>query len=204
MRGSVLPDDEIYYLSWGHLPANEFQKERAIADGKALVYPFDSDQLQPSSYDVKLASIILVPHLKRHEPIDLRKPADDRTDPVDISDGFVLTQGRFVLGATVEKVSIPIDMVGRIEGKSSRARQGLQIHSAGYLDPGFRGNVTLEIVNFAPDPMILWPDILIAQLSFEYLIRPCARPYSKERNHYQDSDGVIGSRAGHETDDPHR
>jgi dCTP deaminase len=104
-----------------------------------------------------------------------------------------LRPGRFVLGATIEKVSIPDFMVGRVEGKSTRARQGIQIHAAGYLDPGFEGNVTLEIVNLGERIVVLWPGILIAQFSFEKLEFPCDVPYNSERNHYQGSEGVIGA-----------
>jgi dCTP deaminase len=177
---TVLPDWEI--------------RERSLQEVSPLIETFDEDQLQPSSYDVKLDHVILIPSIHSH-PVDIRESRDD-TEPLDITDGgFLLAQGRFILGATREWVNIHTDLVGRIEGKSSRARKGIQIHSAGYLDPGFCGNVTLEIVNFSPDPVIVWPDILIGQLSFEHLTGFCEQPYSRERNHYQNSKGVIGGRA---------
>ena len=188
---SVLPDKQIKRFSWGHLPANEFAREDAVKNGKALISPFTLVQLQPSSYDVLLSDQIRVP-VKQWGVIDMRETPRDDTELVDITNGFLLAQGHFVLGSTYEKVSIPHNMVGRIEGKSTRARQGLQIHSAGYLDPGFRGNVTLELVNFSPRPMMLYPGIRVAQLSFEWLDGYCDLPYSKERNHYQDSEGTVG------------
>lgn len=162
----------------------------------SLIMDFDEGLLQPSSYDVSLAPVILVPSSRFIHPIDTRKPAEDRTERVSIEDGFILHQNRFVLAATLEWVNIHTDLVGRIEGKSSRARQGIQIHSAGYLDPGFRGNVTLEIVNFSPDAVLLWPHVLIAQLSFEKLTGHCEAAYGERSNHYQDSRGAVGSRYG--------
>lgn len=175
---SVLPDHQIAWYS----------------EAIGLIDPFEEDQLQPASYDVRLASAIRVPHQRSHHPIDLRKPPEDRTDLVDIGEGYRLDAGRFVLGSTVERVRVPDSLVGRVEGKSTRARQQIQIHAAGYLDPGFRGNVTLEIVNFGPDSVILWPGVLIAQFAFEELVGSCERPYSLKRNHYQGSDGTVGAR----------
>lgn len=172
---SVLPDHQI----------------RLNCNNALLITPFSSSQLQPSSYDVLLSRQIRVP-VRQWGAIDMRQTPVDDTELVDITDGFILAQGHFVLGSTVEHVNIPNNLVGRIEGKSTRARQGLQIHSAGYLDPGFRGNVTLELVNFSPRPMVLYPDIRVAQLSFEWLSSSCEQPYSEKRNHYQDSDGTIG------------
>lgn len=165
---------------------------------KPLIDPFDGELLQPSSYDVKLAEKILVPRPDIIDPVDISLPAEDHYEHCDIGNqnGYLLSQGQFVLGSTIEWVNIHDDIVGRIEGKSSRARQGIQIHSAGYLDPGFCGNVTLEIVNFSPHSVILRPNVLIAQLSFEKLTGRCRKPYSKERNHYQYSVGVVGSKYG--------
>jgi dCTP deaminase len=183
---SVLPDWEIRERCDSLL--------KGFGGPPALIQEFDEEYLQPSSYDVKLASFVLVPSSKFIHPIDTRKPAENRSELVDISDGFLLSQGRFVLGSTQEWVNIHTDIVGRIEGKSSRARQGIQIHSAGYLDPGFCGNVTLEIVNFSPDAVLLWPDVLIAQLSFEKMTDHCETPYGERNNHYQFSKGVVGSR----------
>jgi dCTP deaminase len=162
-----------------------------------LIDPYDEKQLQPSSYDCRLSSKILVPS-RNHGVLDIREPmTDDMMEEVDISDGFLIASGEFVLGSTVESVHIPSVLVGIVVGKSSRARQGMQIESAGYLDPGFHGNVTLEIVNFWPRPMRIWSELLIAQLRFEELSARCERLYSNERNHYQDSVGVVASRYGH-------
>lgn len=160
----------------------------------AMIEPFDEDQLQPASYDVRLASKLQVPSLMNTNSIDLGEPESirDRNSTFDMdSKGYVLQSNRFVLASTIEKVDLPTNIVGRIEGKSSLARLGIQIHSAGYLDPGFRGNVTLEIVNFNDLPIILRPGVLIAQLSFAFMSEHSSRPY---KGRYQDSEGTIESR----------
>lgn len=160
-----------------------------------LIVPFTRKQLQPASYDVRLNSIIRVPHFRDTRAIDLGDSSTviDRTDEYDLIEhhGYMLQQGRFVLGSTVEVVNIPDYLVGRIEGKSSLARSGIQVHCAGFIDPGFRGNITVELVNFHDMPVILRPNILIAQFSFERLSSPCSDPYA---GRYQDSEGVVGSR----------
>lgn len=186
---TVLPDWEIRQRSLN---------KDGVLSSSPLIRDFDEELLQPSSYDVRLAPEILIPSSRHTHPIDTRLPAEDRMDRIKINSdqGFMLRQGVFVLAATREWVNIHTDLVGRIEGKSSRARQGIQIHSAGYLDPGFRGNVTLEIVNFSPDVVLLWPDVLIAQLSFEKLTDHCEAAYGERGNHYQNSQGAIGSRYG--------
>jgi dCTP deaminase len=165
---------------------------------KSLIHPYLPKLLQPASYDVRLDPILRVPVQHSLKPIDLADPdtTQERTQTFDMDEhgGFALYSGRFVLGATMEVVDIPDDIVGRIEGKSTLARMGLQIHCAGYLDPGFKGNVTVELVNFFDTAIILRPGVKIAQFSFEYMTEPCRRPYDRDHNHYQDSRGVIESR----------
>lgn len=189
---TVLPDWEI--IKRCQISSNNKWSE-------PLIHPFDDDLLQPASYDVRLADKVLVPDNLSFDIVDTRDPAnpDIYKEVVMGNNGHVLLPGQFVLGSTQEWTNIHTDLVGRIEGKSSRARQGIQIHSAGYLDPGFCGNVTLEIVNFSPHSIRLHTDVLIAQLSFEKLSGPCRHPYSSERNHYQNSKGVVGSRYGLDT-----
>ena len=180
---SVLPDHQIEFYS----------------ESVGLILPFTKSQLQPASYDVRLDSEFLVPN-DQNETIYLNKPLPDTLYCKNIiSDtyGFALKPGGFVLGATVEKVHIPRALVGRIEGKSTIGRIGLTAHvTAGYLDPGFRGKVTLEIVNLFSKTLVLYPGMLIAQLGFEFLESPCATPYGSEElaSHYQDSEGVVGAR----------
>ncbi len=163
----------------------------SMKDG--MIEPFNNDQLQPASYDVKLGVGFLVPYTG--SPIDLSdcRPVDGGVRRLHTG-YYMLRPWDIVVASTEEKVDIPENMVGRIEGKSSLARFGLQIHSAGYLDPGFRGNVTLEIVNFWSRSHILRSGMLIAQLSFERMTGRALNPYSKERNHYQDSEGAVESR----------
>lgn len=180
---SVLPDHQIEDLVYK----------------KGLIAPYLAGNLQPASYDVRLDEVIRVPHRNSLKSIDVADPESmrERTELYSMRDngnGFSLGPGRFVLGATMEYVAIPNDLVGRIEGKSSVARLGLQIHCAGYLDPGFRGNVTVELVNFFDVPIIIRPEMLIAQFSFEWMSEPCRVPYQSGRNHYQNSQGVIDSR----------
>jgi dCTP deaminase len=163
-----------------------------------MIEPFMFELLQPASYDVRLSPILRVPHTRSFKSIDLGDPetVKGRTEVFNMDEegGYALQPGRFVLGSTIESVDIPDYIVGRIEGKSSIARLGLQIHCAGYLDPGFRGNVTVELVNFFDMPIILRPGVKIAQFSFERMTNNARKPYCNERNHYQDSEGTIESK----------
>ena len=112
--------------------------------------------------------------------IDLAEPPTGVTEHVQIEDtaSFVIHPGEFVLGSTVEWVELPDDIVARIEGKSSLGRLGLIVHAtAGFVDPGFSGTLTLEITNLTRVPIVLWPGKPIAQLSFMALDRPAERPY---------------------------
>lgn len=178
----------------GVLPDHEL----ALLGTSGRISPFKPENVQPASYDVELAHKLLVPQTHKDTPLDLRRQAKPIVNELTMGDdsGYILRPNRMILGSTIERVDIPATMVGRIEGKSSLARVGIQIHSAGYLDPGFRGNVTLEIVNFWPRSIMLWPGMKIAQISFEYLTSRCQTPYGPDRNHYQDSDGVVASRYG--------
>jgi dCTP deaminase len=183
----VLPDHEIERLCWPHASPPE----------RVLIRPYNPTQLSPSSYDVRVDRKILVPNMRQHRPIDLGKPAPQgRMDEVNITGGYMLVQGRFVLASTVEWVDVPDDMVCRLEGKSSLARLGLQIHSAGYIDPGFAGNITLEIVNLSEDPVILRYGVLIGQLSFQRMSSAARKPYSKT-GRYGGSRGPRESLYGH-------
>lgn len=109
----------------------------------------------------------------------------------------VLHPREFILGTTVEKIKIPENMVGRLEGKSSLGRIGIVIHStAGYVDPGFNGQLTLEISNLAPLPIALYPGMRICQISFALMTSKANNPYGSVKlgSHYQDQKGVVGSR----------
>jgi dCTP deaminase len=153
---------------------------RLIADGHVRVEPFDDSMVQPASIDLRLGSSFRVFHNHRIGAIDLADPPKNLTEHVEIDDGesFVIHPGEFVLGRTQEHVELPDDVVARIEGKSSLGRLGLIVHAtAGFVDPGFKGTLTLEITNLTRVPIILWPGKPIAQLSFMALDQPAERPY---------------------------
>jgi dCTP deaminase len=153
---------------------------RLVAEGRVRIEPFDDAMVQPASVDLRLGNSFRVFHNHRIGAIDLAAPPKNLTEHVVIDDGgsFVIHPGEFVLGTTEEYVELPDDIVARIEGKSSLGRLGLIVHAtAGFVDPGFKGTLTLEITNLTRVPIILWPGKPIAQLSFMTLDRPAERPY---------------------------
>jgi dCTP deaminase len=151
-----------------------------IEGGRIVIDPFDPGMIQPASVDIHLGNSFRVFHNHRIQSIDLGNPPRDLTEHVEIDeDGqFVIHPGEFVLGRTLEYVEIPDELVCRIEGKSSIGRLGLVVHAtAGFVDPGFKGTLTLEIANFNSVPIVLRPQLPICQLSFMTLDRPAERPY---------------------------
>jgi dCTP deaminase len=151
-----------------------------IESGRIVIEPFDVSMIQPASVDIRLGNSFRVFHNHRIQSIDLGNPPRDLTEHVEIEDNgeFVIHPGEFVLGRTQEWVEIPDDVVCRIEGKSSLGRLGLVVHAtAGFVDPGFQGTLTLEIANFNTVPIVLRPGLFICQLSFMTLDRPAERPY---------------------------
>jgi dCTP deaminase len=170
-----------------------------IADGELVVDPYDPSLVQPSSIDVRVSGSFRVFHNNRRPHIDVRQSLDDLTELVEIDgdDPFVLHPGEFVLGSTVERVELPHDLVARLEGKSSLGRLGLLIHStAGFIDPGWKGTITLELSNVARLPITIYRDMKIGQLSFMRLDRPAERPYGHPElgSKYQGQDGPVDSR----------
>jgi dCTP deaminase len=153
---------------------------RLVAEGRVRIDPWDDSMVQPASVDLRLGNSFRVFHNHRITAIDLADPPRNLTEHVEIdpNDSFSIHPGEFVLGRTQEHVELPDDIVARIEGKSSLGRLGLIVHAtAGFVDPGFRGTLTLEITNLTRVPIILWPGKPIAQLSFMTLDRPAERPY---------------------------
>jgi dCTP deaminase len=151
-----------------------------IEAGRLIFDPFDPDLIQPSSVDVRVDRKFRVFHNARYPYIDVRKPMEDLTELVTISDDepFVLHPGEFVLGQTLERVSLPNDLVARLEGKSSLGRLGLLIHStAGFVDAGFEGNLTLELSNVANLPITIYYGMPIGQISFMRMDMPVEQPY---------------------------
>lgn len=164
--------------------------------------------VQPSSVDVRLDRFFRLFDNHKYQHID---PAIDQPDltrlvEVEPAESFVLHPGEFVLGATFEVVSLPDDVAARLEGKSSLGRLGLLTHStAGFIDPGFSGHVTLELSNVATLPITLWPGMKIGQLCFFRLSSPAEHPYGSARygSRYQGQRGPTASRSSanfHRTD----
>src|SRR3954465_5365107 len=152
----------------------------ALQAGRVRIDPYDPACLQPSSVDLHLDSDFRVFRNNRYPYIDVRAPQPDLTDLVSIEgdDPFILHPGEFVLGQTLEGVELPGGRVARLEGRSSLGRLGLLIHStAGYVDPGWKGNLTLELSNVANLPIALYYGMKIGQISFFRMTSPGARPY---------------------------
>jgi len=151
-----------------------------IEAGRLVFDPFDPEMIQPSSVDVRVDNRFRVFHNARHAYIDVREPMEDLTELVTVDDDrpFILHPGEFVLGQTLERVSLPSDLVARLEGKSSLGRLGLLIHStAGFVDAGFEGNLTLELSNVANLPITIYHGMPIGQISFMRMDEPVERPY---------------------------
>jgi dCTP deaminase len=179
-----------------------------LDSGRIGLDPLDLDMVQPSSVDVRLDRFFRLFDNHKYQHID---PAMDQPDltrlvEVDSTEAFVLHPGEFVLGATFEVVSLPDDVAARLEGKSSLGRLGLLTHStAGFIDPGFSGHVTLELSNVATLPITLWPGMKIGQLCFFRLTSPAEHPYGSEKygSRYQGQRGPTASRSSknfHRTD----
>ena len=151
-----------------------------LARGRIVIEPLDPSCIQPASVDVHLDKKLLVFRNSRRPYIDVRERMDDLTEMVEIVPDipFILHPGEFALGSTAEHVELPEDLVARLEGKSSLGRMGLVIHStAGYVDPGWKGHLTLELSNMARLPITLYCDMRIGQISFERLTTAADRLY---------------------------
>ena len=161
-----------------------------IAAGRIVIEPYSDSLVQPSSIDVRVDSKFRVFHNARYPYIDVRQPMEDLTELVEIGDSepFILHPGEFVLGQTLESIALPDDIVARLEGKSSLGRLGLLIHStAGFVDPSFEGNLTLELSNVANLPITIYYGMPIGQISFMRLDGPVETPYgaTAARSKYQ-------------------
>lgn len=168
--------------------------------GRLVVEPYDPAMLQPSSIDVRLDRYFRVFDNARYTHIDPAIQQDELTSLVEQpgDDPFVLHPGEFVLGSTFERVALPDDLAGRLEGKSSLGRLGLLTHStAGFIDPGFAGHITLELSNVANLPITLWPGMKIGQLCLFQLTSAAEHPYGSARagSRYQGQRGPTPSRA---------
>ena len=173
-------------------------KER-MKSGDLIIDPLGPHAVQPASVDVRLDAEILVFRNNWRTHIDVMKPADDVVERVSIEDDrpFLLHPGQFALGSTLERVAIPDDVVARIEGKSSLARYGLLIHStAGFVDPGWDGKLTLEFSNVGILGITLRAGMKIGHISFTQLTTPADNPYGSRdlRSKYQGQNGPVASR----------
>ncbi|MGW5192411.1 dCTP deaminase [Kribbella sp. NPDC004138] len=162
--------------------------------------PFEAAMVQPSSVDVRLDRFFRVFENHKYPHIDPSEEQPDLTRLVEPEgdEPFILHPGEFVLGSTYELVTLPDDVAARLEGKSSLGRLGLLTHStAGFIDPGFSGHVTLELSNVATLPIKLWPGMKIGQLCFFRLSSPAEHPYgsAKYGSRYQGQRGPTPSRS---------
>ncbi|MFE7191309.1 dCTP deaminase [Kitasatospora sp. NPDC057541] len=171
-----------------------------IDNGRVVIDPFDPTMVQPSSIDVRLDRFFRVFENHRYPHIDPSEEQPDLTRLVEPEgdEAFILHPGEFVLASTYEVITLPEDVASRLEGKSSLGRLGLLTHStAGFIDPGFSGHVTLELSNVATLPIKLYPGMKIGQLCLFRLSSPSEHPYGSERygSRYQGQRGPTPSRS---------
>jgi dCTP deaminase len=169
----------------------------AIESGRLVIDPWDERYLQPASVDLRLGREFRVFRNYRLPYIDPKQEMPNLTD-LEVIDGdnpFILHPGEFALAVTVERVEIPDDLVGRLDGKSSLGRLGLIVHStAGFVDPGFKGRLTLELTNIINLPVALYYNMPVSQISFVELSTPSEKPYGSAGSKYQGQSGPEASR----------
>jgi len=182
-----------------------------VRAGRLVLEPFEPGAVQPASVDVRLDRSFRVFRNSRYPYIDVRSLMDDLTELVEVGEDepFILHPGEFVLGSTLEHLTLPDDIVARVEGKSSLGRLGLLVHAtAGFVDPGWSGQLTLELSNVANLPITLYYLMKIGQLSFQRMSTPVDRPYGSAALHskYQGQRLPTASRAyqDFQSEDPQR
>ena len=171
-----------------------------IDAGRIALDPYDASMIQPSSVDVRIDRYFRLFDNHKYPVIDPAEDQPDLTRLIEVApdEPFILHPGEFVLGATFEQVTLADDVAARLEGKSSLGRLGLLTHStAGFIDPGFSGHVTLELSNMATLPVKLWPGMKIGQLCFFQLSSPAERPYgsAEYKSRYNGQRGPTASRS---------
>lgn len=180
---------------------------QAIQDGRIQIDPYEPSFVQPSSVDLRVGDGFRVFENHRYSEIDPRSPQDDLTKLIEVgedSEAFMLHPGEFVLGSTLERVKLGEDVVARLEGKSSLGRLGLLIHStAGFIDPGFEGHITLELSNVATLPISIYPAMKIGQISFYQMTTAADHPYGSPElgSKYQGQSGPTASRSHQDFDE---
>jgi len=170
-----------------------------IDAGRIVIEPLDPKGLQPSSVDLRLDRWFRVFRNHTMGHIDVKQNLEELTQLIEADDEhpFMLHPGEFVLGSTLERVEVPDDLVARLEGKSSLGRLGLLIHStAGFVDAGFAGQLTLELSNVANLPITLYPEMKIGQISFQKMTTPAENPYGSGKlgSKYLNQRGPMPSR----------
>jgi dCTP deaminase len=172
---------------------------KALADGRIIIDPLDETSIQPSSVDLHVDRYFRVFRNDTTPFIDPKEPQENLTELVEVTEdaAFILHPGEFVLGSTFERVALPDDLVSRLEGKSSLGRLGLLIHStAGFVDAGWDGHLTLELSNVANLPIAIYPGMKIGQISFFEMTTPASAPYGSASmgSKYQGQRGPTPSR----------
>lgn len=187
--------------SLGNVLLSDKDIRAEIEAGRVVLDPYDPEMIQPSSIDVRLDKYFRLFDNHKYPYIDPAAEQPELTRLVEVSEeeeGFVLHPGEFVLGSTLETVTLPDDLAARVEGKSSLGRLGLMTHAtAGFVDPGFSGHVTLELSNVATLPIMLYPGMKIGQLAFFRLSSSAEHPYGSGPygSHYQGQRGPTASRS---------
>jgi dCTP deaminase len=154
--------------------------KEGIAAGRIVLTPYDEALVQPASVDIRLDRRFLVFRNYKYTSIDPKAPQQDLTEMVEVGEGdsFIVHPGEFILGSTVERIGLGGDIAAQLGGKSSLGRLGLIVHAtAGFIDPGFEGSITLELSNVANLPIRLYPGMKVGQISFFALNTPADRPY---------------------------
>lgn len=177
--------------------------KEALASKRLHIDPLDEDAIQPASVDLRLDSQFRIFRVTSRPFVDVHQPMDDLTERVQIhgDEPFIIHPGTFCLGSTMEKISLPEDIVARVDGKSSLGRLGLLVHAtAGYVDPGWKGKLTLELSNQSQMPIALYHGMRIAQISFLEMTTPVDRPYGSKAlgSKYQGQTGPTPSRISRE------
>ena len=180
---------------------------QAIESGSIVIDPYEPSHVQPSSVDLRAGNRFRVFVNHKYSEIDPRSPQSDLTQLVEVgtNDPFMLHPGEFVLGSTLEGIKLGDDVVARLEGKSSLGRLGLLIHStAGFIDPGFEGHITLELSNVATLPIAIYPGMKIGQISFYQMTTAAEFPYGSPElgSKYQGQTGPTASRSHQDFEHP--
>jgi dCTP deaminase len=188
-------------VTWAVVILSDRTLREQLAAGRIVIEPLDESLIQPSSIDVRISNLFRVFRNHTRGVIDVKLDMVDLTElvelPEDSDEPFMLHPGEFVLGSTLERIAVPDDLVGRVEGKSSLGRLGLLIHStAGFIDAGFDGHITLELANVASLPITLYPGMRIGQVSFMQMTTLADQPYGSGAggSKYQGQRGPTPSR----------